>query len=512
MKNLKLLLYFASLLGLALSASVIPCPESCKCIVTKDLLGAKCNSIKFLKKIKEKQAKSIVKLELSSQGIKHLDQNLSLLKNLKVLDLSSNLIKKIDKFPILNKLEVLNLTHNFLEDFPAELPTNLKELDISYNNIKELPNKLLLKSLSILHFQGNPVNCEEKSIEKFAHILKLKLIIPESIPCFYPKELSNKTVESIISYSILNEMLGDDPLIETDDNKDEDEFLMRTNNENKSEEKIKPDNTIHEGVFNEDEGSGEGSGDEAIDEFPTFKPLIPQNESSPLLSIREMFGVLMEDILGKEQKDPSTTPMAIVSEEAPKEEVSEIPIKVSSSAVLLTGVETTPKIEISGMERASFSSENNDYAYYLVAVLVFAFIVISIIIIKKKATRGKRNRRHDIPENGICEEMKPMGKQKDAIITEKPSKEESSLPERIPLISGENGKEITPKINGESNEFVLRKKLEDTLSAKPERVTVTAGEIPPSVLKTPQLVHRQINSDGDIVTKALDFRLDGTSS
>ena len=102
-------------------------------------------------------------LTLSNYGMlsPHLEK-LSLLKDLKVLDLSHN---KLDKFPI----AILSLTY-------------LEKLNLNHNNLISLPSGLGdLPCLRELTFVQNPVDAYFTAIKSFHDIFMLKQYLKSNI-------------------------------------------------------------------------------------------------------------------------------------------------------------------------------------------------------------------------------------------------------------------------------------------------------------------------------------------
>ncbi|KAL3289798.1 hypothetical protein HHI36_023190 [Cryptolaemus montrouzieri] len=516
-----LLAVFVSFLSLTSAAVLHNCPRLCKCEFENNSLKAKCNSQKFLQKLDDKQAGQFEILDLSNSTIKTLDKRLKKLKNLVHLDLSNNELKNIQFFPNLPKLRNLSLANNQLKNISFSLlPKEIKDLDISSNFLTDLPKDWSsLHHLSSIHIYNNPVNCDDSSINRYVNLISMKVNIVENVLCYSPKNLNGKNLQSVIADALLNPMLGDQEPTTEDEEEVENEFIKHT-----TENSEKSNNAFAENLF-EGSGSEEGSGDTdkiiipsaCIIDCTTFKPLeiLKDNNSSPLLAIKEHVGILFEDLFGKEQDETTTTTKPTDSSSTPVEEV----ISKKTVTLPMSDPKTTKKTEKliiskendNNLERASLDNKEDGYTYYLVATVIILMIVVLIfIILKKKSSQRKLHRkRNSLAENGICEEMKPLGKYKE--ITNGTNNEKQShddlRPERIPLMNGDNHKngQASQKGSLEDLDVTLRSPSEnDHSSPRPERVTVTSGEIPPSVLKTPQLVHRELNSEGEIVTKPLD--------
>lgn len=511
MKLLVLIICFA-LFHSGSPAALISCPKLCKCEFNEDSLNAKCSSQKFLLKLDEKQANNFERLDLSNASITSLDKGLKKLKNLNYLDLSHNELQNIHHLPQLPNLKTVSLANNQLESISVSLlPKSIEDLDISFNSILDLPKDISsLQNLKSLHLQGNPVNCDETAINRYVNLVSLKVNITEHVECHGPKTMAGKNLQSLIADALLNPMLGDQEEDEYEEDPDNSEFIRHSTD--KTEKKEEPPQEDY-GLF---EGSGEsGSGDydkedpsACVIDCSTFKPLeiLKENNSSPLLSIKEQVGILFEDLFGKEQ-DPTTAAPIPVDESVSKKVVSPVAATKTTKKPTETLAIGAKESKTSGnLDKAAF---DDGLTYYLIGTVVVLMVVVAIfIVVKKRITQGKsRRRRNLIKEKGICSEMKPLGKYKEkpnGATNDKP-KEEEVRPERIPLMNGQDNKTDSPKVYMDDLDVTLRtSEDEDGTSPKTERVTITSSEIPPSVLKTPQLVHREINSDGEIITKPID--------
>lgn len=515
MKLSSLAIVLLSLFHLGSSASVLACPKLCKCKVFGQQFDVKCSSQKFLLKIDDKQADSFESLDLSNTSLTSLDKRLKKLKNLKHLDLSENKLKNLHHMPNLPNLQTLTLSNNELETLPlAVLPKDLKDLDISFNLITDLPKDISsLHKLESLHLQGNPINCDESAITRYVNLVSLKVKITEDVECFSPKAVNGKKLETLIADALLNPMLGDqDEATEEEEDPDNSEFIRHSTENPDNVEKPPQEDDLFEGSG--EEGSGDFDKEDpsaCVIDCSTFKPLeiLKDNKTSPLISIKEQMGILFEDLFGKEQDTTTAAAPTPVEEEV----VTKKTIMPVSANVATT--KQTEKLIIGANE--SKTSEDLDKAafdegltYYLIGTVIVLMVVVAIfIIVKKRVAHGKsRRRRNSLAENGVCEEMKPLGKYKEISngngSSSEKQKDEDIRPERIPLING-NGKAEAPTVSMEDLDITLRTpETEDGSSPIPERVTITSSEIPASVLKTPQLVHREINKDGEIVTKPLD--------
>jgi Leucine-rich repeat (LRR) protein len=97
-------------------------------------------------------------LNLAKNKIRIIDQDLSCLGNLRVLNLNDNEVSEVVRLGSLPELEELLLERNKLEkadqiaqmDLPA-----LEKLNLAYNNLKEVANLDRFKNLSVLDLQHN---------------------------------------------------------------------------------------------------------------------------------------------------------------------------------------------------------------------------------------------------------------------------------------------------------------------------------------------------------------------
>ncbi|TAH30063.1 MAG: hypothetical protein EAZ06_04450 [Cytophagales bacterium] len=104
----------------------------------------------------------VIKLDLSSQDLAEVPEQITKFTNLKYLSLQNNQLKTIPTFlKKLQNLEVLDLDSNYLSRLPAEMGdlTNLVELTLDNNELKSLPRTLgNLKKLKKLTASFNQIN------------------------------------------------------------------------------------------------------------------------------------------------------------------------------------------------------------------------------------------------------------------------------------------------------------------------------------------------------------------
>lgn len=101
-------------------------------------------------------------LDLNSNRLQRLNDNIGVFKNLKVLNLSQNKLKSISPtIGQLIKLETLYLNDNLLENLPDEMVkmSNLKLLNLSTNKFVILPSQVChLKSLEVIDLSKNEIS------------------------------------------------------------------------------------------------------------------------------------------------------------------------------------------------------------------------------------------------------------------------------------------------------------------------------------------------------------------
>lgn len=122
---------------------------------------------------------AIEEVNLSGCNITDLDlndQNQNVFKrmkeNLKYLDLSNNLITKIDAqtFNDFNEIRTIDLSHNKIQTWHSKLFAKnnfIMSLDVSHNNLKEISPEMLadFRRLKKLAFSDNPFHCDCHSIK-----------------------------------------------------------------------------------------------------------------------------------------------------------------------------------------------------------------------------------------------------------------------------------------------------------------------------------------------------------
>lgn len=102
--------------------------------------------------------KTLQKIDLSHNNIKEVTKSICELKDLSSLNISFNMLKKINNFLSEVNLLHIDLSHNKLENFPdiAEFK-NLQTLNISYNLLNYIQNSTKNHSLNKLNISHNPL-------------------------------------------------------------------------------------------------------------------------------------------------------------------------------------------------------------------------------------------------------------------------------------------------------------------------------------------------------------------
>ncbi|XP_018578718.1 protein windpipe [Anoplophora glabripennis] len=551
MWNQIFLLYAA--LGAAFSATLFHCQERSNCQLPGNHVEA--TTFEFLSKFSQKQFRTIVSLSMSNASVNKVDPKLKYLKNLKYLDLSYNNVQILSIPPLIN-LKTLKLNGNSLKYINmTALPQNIETLDISHNLLVQIPKDWRsLRSLKTLHLYKNPVDCDCNNVLNYDRLVKSGIVVPEAVTCHSPKKYIGKDI-SAVNCSLDDIMLYDEPdlgsgdLLEEDINEDgmhvplvqekEDEDLQENNtfiDDQLPQEELIPAEATEETLGETlDEGSGdEGSGFYVnfhkdtlgcIEDCSTPGPIGTNDEehASPLPSPIDQAKILFDDI--NIFKEPTTTGSTTTPTTTTPTPVIE-PRIVKTAAPTVKASPKNDDVEVIAhatktgeLERASVAPENSTAVYAIIGVGLFLAVVFMICFIKKRRAKNRR----ELP-NSIGQEMIPLSKP----INEKPLLNSSNAPEHVPLINGQNGKPkddtpilktFTPLTHPETvqeeeeepeqennqrelpNDVELRQKFTSELLTPPrERVTIKETEIPDSIPKTPLLVHRQRNSDGEIVT------------
>ncbi|XP_034941332.1 dynein light chain 1, axonemal-like [Chelonus insularis] len=91
--------------------------------------------------------------------IDKMDNGLSLLKNVEMLSLSTNMIEKISHLDSLKNLKILSIGRNYIKTFSGleVVGDHLEELWISYNMIEKIKGVSAFKALKVLYMGNNLV-------------------------------------------------------------------------------------------------------------------------------------------------------------------------------------------------------------------------------------------------------------------------------------------------------------------------------------------------------------------
>lgn len=138
-------------------------------------------------------------LSLAQNNIRLVDQDLSCLSNLKVLNLSYNDIVQVIQLGSLPKLQELLLHKNDLEQADAitemDLPA-LQRLSLAYNNLKEFTNVDRLKNLSVLELQHNALETVV-GVDNLEKLQELKLEFNKLTDLPFLEKLKGMNLQSI---------------------------------------------------------------------------------------------------------------------------------------------------------------------------------------------------------------------------------------------------------------------------------------------------------------------------
>lgn len=150
-------------------------------------------------------------LQACCNYITRIPPSIGMLKNLKVLILSRNRIKKLPaEIGGLTNLREVNLSHNFLEDLPETMISLklLNALHIDNNQFKKIPNLVVgLRSLKYLNISNNPVSEIPFRIFKLPFLIELTA---ESCPFEFKESIEkfeNTSLKEICSRRLLRNNL-----------------------------------------------------------------------------------------------------------------------------------------------------------------------------------------------------------------------------------------------------------------------------------------------------------------
>ncbi|XP_066248848.1 protein windpipe [Euwallacea similis] len=470
------------------------------------------------------------------------------LTSLRTLKLTRNKIADVS-FSLLPKhLEDLDLSANSIIHLPQDwsaLP-NLKIVHLQknpidcdcYNDNVVIYRQLVRREI----FIPEPITCELPGYVRGNNIDEISCTPEDEMINDEPVEGSGEGAGDNFNDPLKSGKLIADEGKRSEENKVIDEkvevppeelFLLATN----TSDAIQPD-----------EGSGdEGSGFIPVGMEPiaaclfdcaTPRPVGLQDDKNDTESgpgPTDQMRILTEDIFGPVLQEPTSStfippttttttevPTTPVSSTSSGSEVSEETVSKDAKQTLIK--EYKPSIDetqllseptrTGEMEKATAINQNN-YAVYLVVVLglVIAVLFLACFIKKRKSNRLEKNR-----HSALEEEMKPLEKVPIQAVNEQNGKSKTHIPEHVPLINGQNGqskgepvlKSYVPlehpeshslsNIDDEEEPTIREKSFPGLLTPHTERVTIRASEIPESIPKTPVLVHRLRNSEGEIIT------------
>lgn len=513
-------------------------PEDCTYKTNaEDNIELNCTTFKFLEKFGQKQLYKVTSLTMNNCNVEKIDPKLKYLKNLNYLDLSNNNVL-LTSIPLLPKLKTLKLSSNNIKYINiSSLPPNLKQLDLSSNYLAQIPKDWnYLQSLKILNLYKNPINCDCINVNIHNDIIR-NGIICDPVMCHSPNEYVGKLINTInCSMNVFDIMVDDTPIEGSGSSSSSSEEDFITDNENipyvndddDNDTEIIDTNTIindkltEDGnlpvsesgrIIEEESGSGEGSGD--INIYPDLrkaciincsspKPVGQDDEqnASPLPTFIEQVNIIQDDlnIFKDEQKTTTTTTTTSQSPTEPiffKEHVPEIQ-------------KETDKIDFVGdindngeLGKVAVEQDNSPNTIYtIIGICIVLAICILIFLLQKRKLNQNRPDPQTNDQEMISMNKKLLGKPiyDDQTIKQQPN-------EHVPLINGnQNGKINDNNRYNDDNNYneqepvQLRNRPKDELlTPQRERVTIKETELPDSIPKTPLLVHRQRNSNGDIV-------------
>lgn len=466
------------------------------------------------------------------------------------------------------------MSANHLKQFTADnLPETLEYLDISKNYISDLPKDLYkLSYLRHIVFEGNPIRCDCDSLTARDKLLKSGVFLSKPITCQAPEKVSGRSFFDVPSCAQENpvdywdQMQGDDPFADEgsgDGNVQETTVSYDENNVESLGEQLLPSNKneSHSSrlIIQEDEGSGDNeysstttaAPDEDYDyessgfailpdeiDFERISSTLPPHDSAcifdcstegePTTTI-DPFGasqpglidgikIILTDLSGRnetDKKETVPTEATIVRLSVGKEEAQpDIPEEGSDKDLVDVFEPDDKGDELARQRAAAKAEEKPDQAvtYIVVAVLIVIMIclVLYSVIKKRKQRRRKPDAEYKVPPEQKSQELKDM--------SNKPNGQAEDLPEKIPLINGQNGKandtgngiheKPTYHLTADSfeappspsSDIELRSndKESDHLMPEAHRVTIHVKQL--TTPKTPLLVNRHRSDDGTIVT------------
>ncbi|XP_066158146.1 protein windpipe-like [Euwallacea fornicatus] len=448
--------------------------------------------------------KHLEELDLSANSINHLPQDWSALPNLKTVHLQQNPID-CDCYNdnVATYRQLVKRRIHIPEPITCELPGYVRG-----NNISDISCTPEDEMINDMPDEGSGEGAED---------------------IFNDPPKSGKLIANEVKASEENEVIDDKVEVPS-----EESFLLANN----TSDSIQPD----EGSGDEGSGFGPLGLDHVaacVFDCATPKPVglrDDRNDTETDPGATAKLKILTEDIFGPilQEVTPSTSttttttttttevPATSISSTSSGGDVSEETVSKDAKQTLIK--EYKPSVDetrllseptrTGEMEKATALNQNN-YAVYLVVVcgLIIAVLFLVCFIKKRKSNRLEKNR-----HSALEEEMKPLEKAPIQAVNEQNGKSKTHIPEHVPLINGQNGqskgepilKSYVPlehpeshslsNVDDEEEPTIREKSFPELLTPHTERVTIRASEIPESIPKTPVLVHRLRNSDGEIIT------------
>ncbi|KAG5896135.1 hypothetical protein JTB14_011880 [Gonioctena quinquepunctata] len=513
--------------------------------VERDILNKVDPRLKYLKNLKY--------LDLSHNNVQI--SSIPPLNSLKILILKDNSLKSINLTALPQNIEVLDISQNLLTQIPRDwrslkylkaLSLHKNPIDCECNNVLNF-DRLIKSNVSV----PDQITCHSPSKVSGKDITTISCSLDDIMLYDEPAEGSG---DADIFDESINETLLRVPFVEE---KEDDEIIDNNTIIDDKDDFLDAHATKDsmEDISEREEGSGdEGSGfgilpDTGVlgciencttpgpvgvhDEEHASQP--PSAIDQAVLLLKDLHLIESGNAPTRSSKDTTATTSSVataktsapVPVEEPKlsrkteSKLDKQPDKIEDVEVIANGTKTGE------LERASVPQDSTA-VYAIVGVGLFLAVLFIIAFVKNRSNRRRQGKR-DIP-NSFGEEMKPLNKITITSTNDKP-KRNSNIPENVPLINGQNGKAKdkgdTPKLtsftplahpeqtkdetvddmvqqngyNSDPEGVEIRPRTNPELLTPPrERVTIRESEIPDSIPKTPVLVQRKKNSEGEIVT------------
>lgn len=464
---------------------------------------------------KLKVLRNLKTLDLSGNDISTL-KTFPQLQNLRNLNLSSNNIVSFSASVLPYSLVTLDLSSNHLKDLPKDLTLlkNLRQLNVSANPIFCTCDVLSVRD-TLVKSRVNffePVLCE----------------YPEE---FRGKSWHTDGIcNGEVAKNIWDVMQGDEPQWDGSGSGEADDDAITSKvgvfEEDIENEYIPDVDREKTALKPEEEDDYDGSGDKFLDDFyktrpkachincSTPPPIDDRNDTEDSVPVGgfDVLKILAEDISGKSAKEASTSSSTTSTTSSTTS--TEAPIAVESPAVEVFAKSDSNTPYTTPAEPAKQSNS----VYILLAVLAAALILLIVYAIMSTLRKKEARRRHlqsdaDKKAYDGMTELQPLKKTP-------PSEKTNNVSERVPLMNGQNGtqngtapeetdsKTVPANADAEYAEYRQKHDKNGLLTPETKRVTIRAGEIPGSVPRTPLLVERHITTDGNVITTpSMDQRL-----